>query len=113
MWVQVLARHHPRLRVHSDLNSLDLVSAIPEGTLLDVVVISTPCTDVSVRGKGKAQLGEESNLFFVAIDKVEAYARTTCPVQDTGLHHLGECGRQEVASPGPNRGADDVPRTEL
>jgi site-specific DNA-cytosine methylase len=77
MWVQVLARHHPRLRVHSDLNSLDLVSAIPEGTRLDVVVISTPCTDVSVRGKGKAQLGEESNLFFVAIDKVEAYARIT------------------------------------
>jgi hypothetical protein len=55
--VQVLAKHHPGLKVHPDMKNLDLVSQIPSGVLLDVVVISTPCVDVSARGSGLAQKG--------------------------------------------------------
>jgi site-specific DNA-cytosine methylase len=73
----VLEKRHPGLRVHPDLRTLDLVSQVGRTPLIDVVVISTPCTDVSSRGKGAAQLGEESNLFFVAVNKVLEYSKVT------------------------------------
>jgi site-specific DNA-cytosine methylase len=75
--LQVLEKRHPGLRVHPDLRTLDLVSQVGRTPLIDVVVISTPCTDVSSRGKGAAQLGEESNLFFVAVSKVLEYSKVT------------------------------------
>lgn len=56
--LQVLAQHHPGLKLHSDIRDLNLASEVGEGVLLDVVVISTPCVDVSPRGLGQAQLGE-------------------------------------------------------
>lgn len=57
-WLQVLAKHDPGLRVHPDVRTLDLASQVSESHLLDVVVISTPCVDVSSRGLGQAQLGQ-------------------------------------------------------
>lgn len=53
----MLAQHHPGLKLHSDIRDLDLASEVGEGHL-DVVVISTPCVDVSPRGLGQAQLGQ-------------------------------------------------------
>jgi hypothetical protein len=55
--MQILARHHPGLKVHPDVRDLDLVAAAG-GVRLDIVLISTPCTDVSTRGHGRAQLGQ-------------------------------------------------------
>ena len=94
----MLRRRHPRLKLHSDLNTLDLTQEVPAGVFLDIVVITTPCVDVSARGQGQAQKGEvrphkvnsrvcalegactecgrvqESPLFFVAVKKVQDYA---------------------------------------
>ena len=55
--VQVLALQYPDLPQHDDLLSLDLDLAIPPEKWLDVVVISTPCTNVSSRGHGEAEQG--------------------------------------------------------
>lgn len=74
--MQVLAKHHPGLKVHDDVRTLDLAAQVTEG-LVDVVVISTPCVDVSSRGLGEAQHGHESVLFFTAVDKVKQYAEVT------------------------------------
>lgn len=57
LFMQILARHHPGLKVHPDVRDLDLVAAAG-GVRLDIVLISTPCTDVSTRGHGRAQLGQ-------------------------------------------------------
>jgi hypothetical protein len=73
----VLAKHYPELQVHNDIRTLNLASQAPKGVLIDVVVISTPCVDVSSRGMGMAQLGEESCLFFTAVNKVKEYADVT------------------------------------
>lgn len=56
-YTQVLRKHHPHLKIHPDLRTLDLAS-VHEALALDVVVISTPCTDVSCRGAGLAQQGQ-------------------------------------------------------
>jgi DNA-binding transcriptional LysR family regulator len=53
---QVLAKHFPGLKVHPDVHDLDLAAAV-EGAILEVVIISTPCVDLSSRGLGQAQLG--------------------------------------------------------
>jgi site-specific DNA-cytosine methylase len=72
--LKVLAKHYPGLKVHDDIRTLDLASEVPKGVLINVIVISTPCVDVSSRGAGMAQLGEESCLFFTAVNKVKQYA---------------------------------------
>jgi hypothetical protein len=72
--VQVLAKHHPGLKVHGDVRTLDLAAQVTEGVLIDVVVISTPCVDVSCRGLGH---GQESVPFFTAVDRVKQYADVT------------------------------------
>jgi hypothetical protein len=56
--MQVLRRHHPGLQVHSDLETLSLQHYVPPGQKLDLVVITTPCVDVSARGQGEAQKGK-------------------------------------------------------
>ena len=61
---------------HGDLHTLDLADAVPEeGALIDVILISTPCVDLSARGDRLAQDGHESNLFFVALDKIKRYTQ--------------------------------------
>jgi hypothetical protein len=40
------------------MNSLSLEKEIPADVRLDVVVITTPCVDVSARGRGLAQNGQ-------------------------------------------------------
>jgi hypothetical protein len=55
--VQVLAKHHPGLSVHSDVRDLDLAAAVGN-SIIEAVVISTPCVDLSSRGLGQAQLGQ-------------------------------------------------------
>jgi site-specific DNA-cytosine methylase len=55
---RVLQRHHPAIRVHPDLHTLDLMEFTPPGCALDVVIITTPCVDVSARGVGQAQHGQ-------------------------------------------------------
>jgi hypothetical protein len=55
---QVLQQHHPDVPVHDDLHTLDLTRHATGGGRLDVVVITTPCVDVSARGQGLAQLGQ-------------------------------------------------------
>lgn len=98
----VLHRNFPEIPLHDDINTLCLRQAVGERAI-DFVVITTPCVDVSARGKGLAQKGEvchdcpqaarsldecalclimtrggvqESNLFFVALDKVREYSAT-------------------------------------
>lgn len=54
----VLHRHHPGIPVHGNLHTLNLADLAPQGRRLDVVVITTPCVDVSARGQGLAQNGQ-------------------------------------------------------
>jgi site-specific DNA-cytosine methylase len=56
--VQVLRKNHPGIALHGDLRTLDLTVHAAEGKRLDVVVITTPCVDVSARGRGLAQQGQ-------------------------------------------------------
>jgi hypothetical protein len=56
--VQVIKKHHPGIEVHGDLHTLDLTKHATCGGRLDVVVITTPCVDVSARGQGQAQHGQ-------------------------------------------------------
>lgn len=57
LFVQVLRRHHPGISIHDDLRTLDLTEHAMGGRV-DVVVITTPCVDVSARGHGQAQQGQ-------------------------------------------------------
>ena len=55
---EVLARHHPNVPLHDNINTLDLYAACGSSPPLSVVVLSTPCVDVSSRGNQLAQQGE-------------------------------------------------------
>jgi hypothetical protein len=56
--VQVLRKNHPHIPIHGDLHTLNLKTHAAAGKRLDVVVITTPCVDVSARGQGLAQQGQ-------------------------------------------------------
>lgn len=53
----VLRKHYPDVPICDDLHALDLAKMCA-GVRLDVLVITTPCVDLSSRGLGLAQLGE-------------------------------------------------------
>lgn len=55
---EVLTRVYPHVPLHDDIKTLDLKAACSEGQPLTLVVLSTPCVDVSARGQLKAQDGE-------------------------------------------------------
>lgn len=52
----LLQHHFPSVPIHDDIRTLDLVAKCGQEHL-DVVLVSTPCTDVSYRGKRLAQEG--------------------------------------------------------
>ena len=54
----VLKRHHPHVPVHDNIKTLDLCAACGVERPLSLVVLSTPCVDVSSRGRQQAQDGE-------------------------------------------------------
>lgn len=74
--VQVLFERFPDVPQHGDLRTLDLAQAV-KGKKIDVILISTPCVDLSARGDRLAQDGQESNLFFVALDVIKRYTENT------------------------------------
>jgi site-specific DNA-cytosine methylase len=55
---QVFRKHFPDIELHDDLKHLTLEEHVPPDVRLDVVIITTPCVDVSCRGRGMAQNGQ-------------------------------------------------------
>jgi len=71
----VFGKHFPNVSMHGDVNTLDLGKVGPQDRPLSVVVVTTPCTDVSARGNHMGVDGEETPLFMKAMDAVEKYIR--------------------------------------
>lgn len=106
--MQVLAKHHPGLEVHGDIKTLDLSSSA-KGPI-DIVLVSTPCVDLSSRGAGQAQLGQVCRQLPASVllpscmpscMVVDCNLASTCCAQDSNLFFTAvEKVKQYAASTG-------------